>query len=80
MDACNILVNYVENIIFFNEGNKNTGADELTPFLLYAVIKAKPIKMKTNLEYMKTFYGMNSKNINTIDGIITQLLTNTYYL
>jgi len=32
-----------------------------TPFLLYAVIKAKPIKMKTNLEYMKTFYGMNSK-------------------
>ena len=80
VDACNILVNYVENIIFFNEGNKNTGADELTPFLLYAVIKAKPIKMKTNLEYMKTFYGMNSKNINTIDGIITQLLTNTYQL
>ena len=78
-DACNKLVNYVESIIFFNEGNKNTGADELTPFLLYAVIKAKPTKMKTNLEYMKTF-KISSKHINSFYGIASQLLKNTYKL
>ncbi len=79
VDACNILVNYVENIIFFNEGNKKSGADERTPFLLYAVIKAKPTKMKTNLEYMKTF-KISSKHINSFYGIATQLLKNTYKL
>ncbi len=80
VDACNILVNYVENIIFFNEGNKKSGADERTPFLLYAVIKAKPTKMKTNLEYMKIFFPFGSMHINTIDGIATQLLNNSYKL
>ena len=51
----------------------------ITLFLLYAVIKAKPTKMKTNLEYMKTF-KISSKHINSFYGIATQLLKNTYKL
>ena len=35
--ALNKVAVYVKNIIAFNEGNTQSGADEFTPFLLYAI-------------------------------------------
>ena len=79
-NAINKLVNYVLNIICFNEGNENsTGKEEVTPFLFYAIIKAKPIQMFSNLEYMK-LYEENNKSpyYHTIYGIVYQLMTGQY--
>ena len=78
--ALNQLVLYVKNIIALNEGNYEYGTEELTPFLLYAIIKAKPIKMYSNLEYIK-LYVENIylfPNFLLINGIVDQLLKDKY--
>ena len=78
--AMNKLVDYILNIIAFNEGKEySCGKDEVTPFLFYAIIKAKPIKMFSNLRYMK-IYGENIESFyyNTIYGITLQLMKGQY--
>jgi hypothetical protein len=80
--ALNQLILYVNNIIALNEGNNEYGTEELTPFLLYAIIKAKPIKMYSNLEYIK-LYVENIylfPNFLLINGIVDQLLKDKYKL
>ena len=76
----NKLVDYILNIIAFNEGKEySSGKEEVTPFLFYVIIKAKPIKLFSNLRYMK-LYGENieSSYYNTIYGIVYQLMTGQY--
>jgi hypothetical protein len=78
--AMNKLVDYILNIIAFNEGKEySSGKEEVTPFLFYVIIKAKPIKMFSNLRYMK-LYGENieSSYYNTIYGITIQLMKGQY--
>ena len=78
--AMNKLVDYILNIIAFNEGKEySSGIEEVTPFLFYVIIKAKPIKLFSNLRYMK-LYGENieSSYYNTIYGITIQLMKGQY--
>ena len=79
-NAINKLVNYILNIIYFNEGNEySIGKDEITPFLLFAIIKSKPIQMFSNLEYINLYGGkIDSSSYNTIFGIVMQLIKEEY--
>ena len=82
IEALNKLALYVKNIIAFNEGNNQSGAEEFTPFLLYAIIKAKPIKMYSNLEYIKVYVEnpFQFPVFGTVDGIVKQLFDDKYRL
>ena len=74
----NILASVI-NLIRFNEGeDKEVGADDITPILSFAAIKAHPVKIFTDIEFIKLFSDNNGENINSlinIENIYNSLLT-----
>ena len=54
---------YIENLIKFNEGeDKEIGADDIGPVLLYILIKSHPLRINTDIEFIRIF--LNKNNIN----------------
>ena len=50
------IMEYIENLIKFNEGkDKEIGAEDITPVLNYVFIKAHPSRMYTDVEFIKLF-------------------------
>ena len=71
------IMNYIENLIKFNEGeDKEIGAEDITPVLNYVFIKARPLKIYTDLEFIKSFTEENGNfdnylcNINSMCDVI----------
>ena len=82
IDAFNKLNNYIIETIAFNKGNKNIDENELFPVFIYAIIKAKPFKMMTNIIYMDLFLDQkvseNNKLLESLKKIINTLIKFTY--
>ena len=50
------IMNYIDNLIKFNEGaDKEIGAEDITPVLNYVFIKAQPKNICTDIEFTKLF-------------------------
>ena len=50
------IMEYVNSLIKFNEGeDKEIGADDITPVLNYVFIKAKPLRIFSDIEFTKLF-------------------------
>ena len=58
--------NTINNTIKFSTGqNSNAGADDLSPIFQYIIIKARPKRFFSNINYIKCFLGPNQvKGIN----------------
>jgi hypothetical protein len=82
IDAFNKLNNYIIETIAFNKGNKNIDENELFPVFIYAIIKAKPFKMMTNIIYMDFFLDQKvsetNKLLESLKKIINTLIKFTY--
>ena len=82
IDAFNKLNNYIIETIAFNKGNKNIDENELFPVFIYAIIKAKPLKMMTNIIYMDFFLDQKvsetNKLLESLKKIINTLIKFTY--
>ena len=64
---------YVKSLIKFNEGlDKEIGEDDITPVLNYAFIKANPLRIFTDLEFIKIF-------LNKEDDFSIVNIEKTYY-
>ena len=60
----------VECLIKFNEGeDKEIGAEDVTPVLNYIFIKARPLNIYTDIEFIKTFSENNGKFENSLCNI-----------
>jgi len=54
---------HIANLIKFNEGlDKEVGAEDITPILNYAFIKAHPFKIYTDIQFIKLFLPQNGEN------------------
>ena len=50
------IMEYINSLIKFNEGeDKEIGADDITPVLNYVFIKAKPLRIFSDIEFTKLF-------------------------
>ena len=82
IEAFNKLNNYIIETIAFNKGNKNIDENELFPVFIYAIIKAKPLKMMTNIIYMDFFLDQKvsetNKLLESLKKIINTLIKFTY--
>ncbi len=69
------IMEYVKSLIKFNEGlDKEIGEDDITPVLTYVFIKANPLRIFTDLEFIKIF--LNKKD----DPNIVNIEKTYYYL
>ena len=61
------ILSFVINLIKFNETiDKEVGAEDITPVLNYVFIKAHPINIFTDIEFIKLFETLDSVNENII--------------
>ena len=74
------IIKYIENLILFNEGmDKQIGAEDLTPVLNYIYIKAQPISIFTDIEFIKLFtensgqYENSLINFESMNNVILEL-------
>jgi len=81
------IILYIANLIRFNEGmDVEIGADNISPILNYALIKAHPFKLFTDLEFIKIFSesnGQSDNNIANIEGmykIVIESKCDSYHL
>ena len=68
----NIFVS-IENVVRFNGENKDIGVDDQLPILNYAFIKAHPLNIYTNCQFMNLFLG--TKKHKAEDNQLTQLFS-----
>ena len=78
---------YVENLIKFNEGeDKEIGAEDITPVLNYVFIKAHPLNIYTDIEFIKIFSENEGKfenslaNIESMCNVILDFTAKTFNL
>jgi hypothetical protein len=76
------IIQYIFNLIQFNEGmDAEVGADDISPVLNYAFIKAHPFKLYTDLEFIKIFSesnGQTDNNIANIEGMYKIVIESKY--
>ena len=64
------IIEYIKNLIKFNEGeDKEIGAEDITPVLNYVFIKARPINIYTDTEFIKIFSKDNGNSENSLVNI-----------
>ena len=78
LDCCHNILRSVINLIQFNEGmDKEVGADDITPVLIYICIKANPYQIYTDIEFIKLFNinnGQDDESIMRLDTMNNLLL------
>ena len=78
LDCCHNILRSVINLIQFNEGmDKEVGADDITPVLIYICIKANPYQIYTDIEFIKLFTlnnGQDDESIMRLDTMNNLLL------
>ena len=58
MQSIKEIFNFIYKLVKFNgENNNQTGIDDLMPILNYALIKAKPERMHSNLKFIDLYIG-----------------------
>ena len=61
---------YIDDLIKFNEGvDKEIGAEDITPVLNYVFIKARPLNIYTDIEFIKLFSEDNGNHNNCLMNI-----------
>ena len=82
LDCIKKIIGYIYNLIRFNEGmDAKIGADDITPILNYAFIKAHPLRIYTDLEFIKIFSegnGQSENSINNIEGMYKVVMDSKY--
>ena len=73
------ILEYITNILSFKKGSKNSsiGADDIVPVLNYFFANAKPYKIITDLEFIKTFKSLLpvcENDIVIFESITTKIL------
>ena len=76
IDKCKLInkVNEIINstILFNNSGSSGIGVDDSLPLLQYAIIKAQPNRLSSNVKYMDMFLGKDLQN-QGIGNLLAQL-------
>jgi len=87
LDCIKKIIEYIFNLIQFNEGmDAEIGADDISPVLNYAFIKAHPFKLYTDVEFIKIFSesnGQSDNNIANIEGmykVVIDSKSDTYHV
>ena len=82
LDCIKKIIQYIFNLIQFNEGmDVEIGADDISPVLNYAFIKAHPFKLYTDVEFIKIFSesnGQSDNNIANIEGMYKVVIDSKY--
>lgn len=47
----------IENLLALSSGHGTASADDVTPVLVYVIIKANPPSLLSNIRYVNEFYG-----------------------
>ena len=70
----------LNNAIKFSNGNESdAGQDEITPIFQYIIIRAQPIRIFSNINYIKTF--LDESELSGSKGfLITQIESATSYI
>ena len=56
LERVKTIFKYIESLIKFNEGeDKEIGAEEIDPVLIYILIKAHPLRIYTDVEFIRIF-------------------------
>ena len=64
------IIEYIKSLIKFNEGeDKEIGAEDITPVLNYVFIKARPLNIYTDTEFIKIFSENNGNSENSLVNI-----------
>ena len=75
-EKCKLLIKVSEviasTILFNDSGNSGIGVDDNLPFLQYAIIKAQPNRLSSNVKYMDLFLGKDFQN-RGIGNLLAQL-------
>ena len=74
------IMNYIDYLIRFNERiDKEVGADDISPVLNYVFIKAQPLNIYTDLEFIELFLEDNGVNDNDLNNFqsMCMLILNT---
>ena len=81
------IISYVENLIKFNEGeDKEIGAEDITTVLNYVFIKAHPLNIYSDIEFIKLFSNNDWRfenslvNIESICNIVLDSTAETFNL
>ena len=78
MEFFNKLNNYIIETITFNEGHRNNEEKKSTLVFIYAIIKAKPHRMMSNITYMDLFLdkeiSQNNRLLDSLKKIINNLI------
>lgn len=76
IEKCKLIIKVSEvitsTILFNNSGNSGIGVDDNLPFLQYAIIKAQPNRLSSNVKYMDLFLGKDFQT-KGIGNLLAQL-------
>jgi hypothetical protein len=76
IDKCKLIIKVNEiinsTILFNNSGSSGIGVDDSLPLLQYAIIKAQPNRLSSNVKYMDMFLGKDLQN-QGIGNLLAQL-------
>ena len=81
LNCLNNIIALIINLIKFNEGiDKEVGAEDITPVLNYVSIKAQPLRIYTDLEFIKLFsdnYGEYENSLISFESIYNLILNSS---
>ena len=81
LNCLNNILALIINLIKFNEGiDKEVGAEDITPVLNYVSIKAQPLRIYTDLEFIKLFsenYGEYENSLISFESIYNLILNSS---
>ena len=76
IEKCKLIIKVSEvitsTILFNNSGNSGIGVDDNLPFLQYAIIKAQPNRLSSNVKYMDLYLGKDFQS-KGIGNLLAQL-------
>ena len=79
LESVSTIFNYIESLIKFNEGeDKEIGAEETDPVLIYILIKAHPERIYTDVEFIRIFTEKkrNAAMLTRVENIYNSIVNN----
>ena len=78
LECINKVFEYIENLVKFNEGeDKEIGAEETDPVLIYILIKSHPLRIYTDIEFIRIFsYNkvINEQQLTKVEEIYNSII------
>lgn len=74
-----LAVQLINSLFIFMMDKKETGSDNLTPVIIYVIIKAKPARLNFNIKFIKYFFDEKDKKGKN-EYYIIQAITSIDYI